>query len=280
MYRASEGADFSYDPITTTLSVGVAPWPVLADTFIYDAFAQDQEPESNVVSLTWGPVSSSLTSAQTYSYTPQPNAGWQQNSGPEAFNFTAFGLTIAPQLKDDLSASGGPVWTLNPSLALAQSLVRFTESTLAFNLSTSLKLDDKFTFTFSSSSLNSEAWHYYAGLFGSELSAIPNQNYTAAQFQVNPLEDIWNSLKIWDTNSLRQSLFKLKSLSFKAEQDLHDWTLSAEVTTAPLYDSTASTYSLDTTFTFLLKWKDLSDIKTKIVKTSSSSSGNENTLSY
>ena len=279
MYRASEGADFSYDPITAALSVGVAPWPVLADTFIYDAFAQDQEPQSNVVSLTWGPVSSSVTSKQTYSYTPELGQGWVQTSTSEAFNFTDFGLTIAPQLKGDLSTSGGPVWSLTPSLALDQSLVYFSESTLAFNLSTSLKLDDKLTLTFSSSSLNSEAWRYYAGLFGNELSTI-NSNYTAAQFQVNPLEDIWNSLKIWDTNALTQSLFKLKSLSFTAAQDLHDWTLSAQVSTAPLYNSTTSTYSLDTTFTILIKWKDMSDIKTNIVKTSSASSGTSNTLSY
>jgi hypothetical protein len=280
MYRASEGADFSYDPLTAALSVGVAPWPVLADTFIYDVFTSVQEPESNVVSLTWGPLSSSLTSKQTYSYTPEASAGWQQTSTAESFDFTDFGLTLAPEIKGDLSASGGPLWSLKPSLALAQSLVYFTTSSLEFDLNASFKLDDKLTFSFSSSSVNSEAWRYYAGLFSSELSAVPGYNYTAAQFQVNPLEDIWDSLQIWDTNSLTQSLFKLKSLSFKVEQDLVDWTLSAEVATAPLYNSTTSTYSLDTTFTILIKWKDMSSIKTKIVKTSSASSGTDNTLSY
>jgi len=97
---------------------------------------------------------------------------------------------------------------------------------------------------------------------------------------VNPLTDVLNSLKIWDTDSLRSSFFKLKGLSFTAAQDLHDWTLSAQVSTTPYIVASTQPYSLDTTFTLLLTWKDIPDIKTKIVKTSSNSTTPNNTISY
>jgi hypothetical protein len=169
------------------------------------------------------------------------------------------------------------VWSFGAGITLTQSLVRFTESSLGFNLNASFKLGDKLNFTLSSQSLNSAAWRYYPQLFSSDLAKI---GQTPANYYVSPLTDIVDGLTIWDTDKLRQSLFKLKGLSLTAAQDLHDWTLSAQVTTAPYYQATSQTYSLDTTFTLLLAWKDIPDIKTKIVKTSSNSTTPDNTISF
>jgi hypothetical protein len=182
-----------------------------------------------------------------------------------AFRVSSLGLGLAPLLKGDASAKGGPAWSLGSNLSLTQSLVRFTESSLSFNLNISFKVGDTFNFTFSSQSLNSAAWRYFPGLFSDQLSEA---GYSASNSFVNPITDIWNSLSVWDENALRNSYFKLKSLSLKAAQDLHDWTLSAEVSTTPLYDATKQSYSLNTSFTFLVAWKDIPDIKTTVTKTS------------
>jgi hypothetical protein len=262
MYRKMTGADFSFDPITTVASFGIAPLPILTDTYIWDT--ENSKPQSNVAGMTWGPLSASLTSTQTSVYKPVAGSGWVSYGG-ESFRFSSMTLGLAPQLKRDASASGGAAWSLGASLTLSQSLVRFTDSTLGANLSASFKATDSLTFTFSSQSLNSAAWRYFPGLFKNELAEIGR---VPADYAVNPLADIWDSLSVWNGDTLRQSLFKLKSLSLKAAQDLHDWTLSAEVSTTPLYNATSQTYSLDTTFSILLAWKDVPDIKTTVTKAS------------
>jgi lipopolysaccharide assembly outer membrane protein LptD (OstA) len=278
MFKADKDAvDYSYDPITAGITIGASPWPVLTDTFVYDAF-EDEEPDSNILSLSWGFFSSSLTAKQSYDYRPVVGTGWV-SYGAESFQFTDLAASLAPTIKGDLSAKGGPVWSVVPSLSLAQSLIKYSESSLSFSLSASFKVSNTLSLTLSSSSANSAPWHYYAGLFQTQ---IEESGKTVAKVQTNPIDELLASLTFWDDSVLRSEAarFKLKSLSLKAEQDLHDWTLSVEAATAPKYDSTAKTYSLDTTFTILLKWKDLSDIKTKLVKTSKDSANDEYTLTY
>jgi len=260
MYRKIKGADFSYDPITTGSSLGLAPWPVLTDTYVYDV--EDSKPQSNVAGLAWGPASASLTSTRTQSYTPVAGSGWVAY-GDETFAFSNLELDFNPQIKGDESSRGGPAWSFNPSLDLSQSLIRFTESNLDIKLNATYKMSDTLSFTLSSDSLNSSAWRYFPWVFKKDLAKI---GQAPSDYQVNPLTDIWNSLRVWDKKSQTESLIKLKSLSLKASQDLHDWTLSAEVSTKPLYDATLRSYSLDTTFSILLAWKDIPDIKTTITK--------------
>jgi hypothetical protein len=280
MYKASSSAtDYSYDPITATASLGVSPWPVLSDTFVYDAFKDETESEkltSNSTTFAWGPLSASLAAKQSYSYKPVVGQGWV-SYGDKGFMFTDLSASLAPQMKGDFGSDGGDSWAINPSLAFSQSLVRFSESSLGFTLSSTVKLGDGLSLSFSSYSLNSKAWRYYSGLFSGVLDQLGLSITT-----VNLFTDIYNSLAIWDTQLLTEGNFKLKSLSFTFAQDLHDWTLSAQVAASPVLDTTSAPYfyKIDPTFTLLLTWKDLSDIKTKIVKTSSSSSTNNYTLTY
>jgi lipopolysaccharide assembly outer membrane protein LptD (OstA) len=261
MYRKTLGAGFSFDPVTTALTVGAAPGPAFTDTFVYDGTSSG--PQSNVANFAWGPLSASLTATQTSTYSPVVNAGWVSNDDT-AFRISDLGIGLAPQFKGDASATGSSVWSLGANLSLSQSLIRFTESNLGFNLNASLKVDDKLSLTFSSQSLNSAAWRYFPGLFSDQLPA----GRTPSDYRVNPIIDIWNSLSLWDASALRNSLFKLKSLSLTAVQNLHDWTLSAQISTTPLLNATDRTYSLDTSFTILLAWKDIPNIKTTVTKTS------------
>ena len=262
MYRPIRGADFTWDPITTGASLGVAPWPVATDTYMYSI--EDSQPQSNVAGLTWGPASISLTSAQTQAYyvDTQDNTGWVPY-GDERFTFTSLAIGLAPQLKGDESSKGGPAWSFCPSLNLSQSLVRFTEASLGINLTATYKVNDTLNLSLTSQSLNSSAWRYYPWAFSSELSQMGR---SPSEYQVNPITDLWKSLSVWDTNSLKESYIKLQSISLTAAQDLHDWTLSAQLTTKPLYNATNQTYSLDTTFSIILSWKDMPDINSTITR--------------
>jgi hypothetical protein len=265
MYKQATDADFSYDPITTSISVGKSPGPLLSDNFVYDTVGVG--PVSNSTSFSWGPLSASLAENQTLSYKPVVGSGWV-SYGDQTFAPTDLSLGLKPQwgsAESAASSSTATIWSLIPNLALTQSLVRFSDSTLIFGLTASVKVSDQFSLTFSSQSQNSAAWRYYAGAFSSQLSS---GGFSAQTFQVNPLTDILDSLMIWDSDKLQTSLFKLKSLSIKAVRDLHDWTLSVEVSTMPLYNAISNNYSLDTSISVVLAWKDIQNIKTTITKDS------------
>jgi lipopolysaccharide assembly outer membrane protein LptD (OstA) len=273
MYRKTNYADFSFDPLTTTISAGRSGGPQLSDTFVYDGSTVGAV--SNSTSFSWGSFFSSTISAnRTLSYKPVIGSGWVvDKTKPEAFALTSLSLGLTPQWNNDASAKEASAagtarsmtWSLKPTLSLNQSFVKFSESTLSFGLTTSVKIDDSFSLSFSSQSQNSSVWRYYAGLFESQLAG---GGLSADYYRINPLADIWNSLSIWDKDSLYNGNFKLKSLSVKAVQDLHDWTLTVDVSTSPLYDTTLKSYKLNTSFSILLAWKDIEAIKTTVKKDS------------
>ncbi len=262
MYRKSKGADFSYDNITASAKIGATGWPTLNDSFVYDP--TDKYAVSNTTTFAWATFNASLAASRAKSYKPVVGSGWVAY-GDEKFSLSSLSASFAPSWKSDAAATDKSVWSIAPSLSYSQSLIRFSESSLAFSLSGSLKLGDDLTLSLSSSSANSAVWRYYAWLFDDDLTAM---DLSSDSYQKNPLTDIWESVSLWDNSSLREGLFKLKSLSFRVARDLHDWTLSGEVTTKPLYHSTARYYSLDTSFSFLLTWKDMADIKTTVKKDS------------
>jgi hypothetical protein len=262
MYRSAEGADFSFDPVSATLTIGTTPGPSLSENLVYGGSIVG--PVSNAAGLSWGPFSVSIQGQQTPTYTLNLGSGWVANND-EAFDwYSNFSLGLKPVFK---SPDGADIqWSIAPDLELSQSLVQFTQSTLSFGLTASLKIGKKFTLSISSLSQNTSAWQYYTGLFAStpivDSSGVQVASPTA--FQVNPLTDIWDSLSIWNADDLRRSLFKLKSLSVAVARDLDDWTLSAQVSTSPLYNPTGNTYNLDTKISIVLAWKDISAVKSTV----------------
>ena len=163
------------------------------------------------------------------------------------------------------TASVSPLWTLAPNLSLTQSLVRFSESTLSFSLSASIKIGGELNVTFASLSAD----FLGLGILRRTVLLDSHSRITMAIrwprhriISKDPLTDIWHSLSIWDQNALKQSTFKLKSLSVTLARDLEDWTLSATVSTTPYF--TGTSYTLDTKISIILAWKDMSAIQSTI----------------
>ena len=264
MYRKFKGADFSFDPITTALTMGIAPGPLLSDSFVYDGTGVG--PVSNSTSISWGFFSAAFAATRTRSYMPVVGSGWVA-FGDETFAPSNFSLSLIPIWKSDptIISTTAATWSIGPNLALAQSLVRFSESTLTFGLTATVKVGDAFSLSLTSQSQNAAVWRYYSDIFSSQLES---GGFSAQSYRINPLTDILDSLAIWDSATLRKSLFKLKSLSLRAARDLHDWTLSADISTRPLYDASSRFYSLDTSISILLAWKDIKEITTTVKKAS------------
>lgn len=254
MYRSSPSDSFSFDSATASLTVSSDPWPSFANTLTYDV--EDGSPVSNVMTFSWGPFSSSLTMKDSQAY-QLSDTGWEA-VGSESFRPSALSMTLKGNLKSREGARS--TWSVGTNAVLSQSLLRFSESTLTLGLTASLKVSKLIELSFSSQSQNSAAWRYYPELFSSSTTL---SNWPDA-YKRSFFEDVVDSLSVWDTDALHRGLFKLKSLSFKMTHDLHDWDLSVEMSVSPLLKTTPTKrYVLDPELSILLKWRDISAIKTE-----------------
>ncbi|HRY56058.1 MAG TPA: hypothetical protein P5142_15650 [Spirochaetia bacterium] len=256
IYRASEGEDFSFDPLTSTLSFALAPWPSLSDTFVYDT--EEGYPVSNVSTFSWGPFSASLTAKRAIAYEPVLGSGWVAISG-ESFRASSFSMTLKEGLKSRPESRA--TWSIDANASLSQSLLRFSESSITFGLTAGFKLSEFIELSFSTTSQNSSAWRYYPELFSAP-SSLPGW---PDAYKRSFLADVWDSLSFWDSEALERGLFKLKSLSFALKHDLHDWDLSMEVTATPELKTELKKYVIEPSLTILLQWRDITEVKTKAV---------------
>ena len=261
-YRASGAPSFSSDPLSGSMSLTLPQGPTVTNSLAYDS--DDGYFTSNVTKLSWGPLSSTLTAARSYSYSYTSGSGWSPSTDK---SFLISNLSAA--LAEDWSTPKD--WpfssTIKGSLSYSQSFLEFSDSILAFNLSVTFKMTDFLDLSFSSLSQNSSAWRYCPWLF----SGAKDLDAGADYFYVSPLTDIAESFYFWDTSARKRSNFKLKSLSMKVSHSLHDWDASFEISASPTLNTSTKpyTYIIDPTFTFLLSWRDLPEIKTSVVKDSS-----------
>jgi lipopolysaccharide assembly outer membrane protein LptD (OstA) len=260
-YRASGVADFSSDPLSGNLSLTLLKDLTVTDSLAYDS--DDGYFTSNVSTLAWGPLSTTLTAARAYSYTYAAGSGWSASSDK---SFLVTNLAAACNGSWTAPKDWPFTSTVKAALSYSQSFLEFSDSILSFNLSLSFKLNNFLDLSFSSLSQNSSAWRYCPWLFSGVESAGEPES-----FYVNPLKDIAESFYFWDSSERKKSLFKLKSLSVKLSHDLHDWDMSFQLSASPSLDTSSTPYKyvIDPTFTFLLSWRDLPEIKSSVVKDSS-----------
>jgi hypothetical protein len=262
MYRPSSQAGYSFDPVYASLTLS-GP----GDLSFSDSLAWDPSTalfKTNTATFAWGALSAALEAKRGYYYSLNPldlGAGWQQ-VGSEAFVVSGFKAAFKKTWKTADSAA----WraSLSVDASYNQSLLQFSDSVLGLTLGLTLKINDFLDLSFSSISQNASAWRYCPWLF----PAVYDIGDPSAWFK-NPVTDIADSFAFWDKALRTASLFKLKSLSVSLVHDLHDWDLSFTLSASPVLDTTAKAYSLDSTFTILLRWKDLQQIKSTLTKSSS-----------
>jgi len=262
MYRTSSLATFSWDPLSFALSVTAPFGLALSDTLTYDMTLGDLT--GNTATLGWGPASASLVAAQGYYYYPVIGSGWVAYSSEKTLVLSSFKAAFSKTWK---SAAGSPFTaSLAVDASYTQSLLQFSNSVLALSLGLTLKVTDVIDVSFKSVSQNSSAWRYCPWLF----PAVALTGYSADSYFRNPLVDILDGFAFWDTSARTSSLFKLKSLSVSVARDLHDWNLSFSLTSTPTLDTSSVPYRyvLESEFSILLAWKDVSQIKASLSKDS------------
>ncbi|MCX7025015.1 MAG: hypothetical protein NT080_10385, partial [Spirochaetes bacterium] len=258
-YKLQESAPFRWDPLSTQAELGTGSPVRLTNAFLYDI--ERGEPVSDTATLTAGSFVASLVMKQSKDYELIPASGWQVvDASVERFRPTDLAANWKPDWKSD------PFWRNRANLKLladfrfSQSLLRFSESTLSLTTGLTFSVSEALDLNFSSSSQNPSVWRYFPGLFDLPFAVDP----------VNPIADIIRSFNFFDDGtSRRQSLFKLRSLSFKAVRHLHDWDLSLEFTGNPVLTTNGldKKYIFDSTITILVAWRPIPEFSTKTTLT-------------
>ncbi|OHD16402.1 MAG: hypothetical protein A2Y38_25180, partial [Spirochaetes bacterium GWB1_59_5] len=246
--------EFEWDPLSSSLTLGSAPWPVFTGSFRWNI--ESGLPVSTSAAMAWNGLSASLSAREAIAYTLTVDEGWS-STGEPAFRISSAALGFTKAWAPPASWQQRIAWTLNVNAAAQQSFLRFTDSYLNFVLGLSLKVHEFLDITFSSTSRNSSLWRYYPGLFTSP------SNIDLTEFARNPLVDIIKSFNFFDgdESDRKESLFKLKSLSVTATHYLHDWDLAATFSASPVLDADTLEYYFKTSFALTLSWRSVSQIK-------------------
>lgn len=275
--RSAAGSPLEYSALIAQLRLGAAPYPQFKSSFSWDF--QNAEPLSSISSLEYSWARTSFTAKRAKGYYLDDGA-WKLD-GSEGFRPYEFSLNLNPQIalsglldkkpdtpnadvKVDAKAElkQGLALDLRPSLSYTQNLIRFTESSIIADLSISLAGKKGSSLKFSGRSVNKSPWRYWPGLFPASADFDP-QDYAR-----DPFTDILDAFSVWNNQALKRTLFKLQDLSLSLAQDLHDWNVEASLAMSPVLfspDAGRPYYQLEFSFSFLVTWKDIPELKSSVV---------------
>jgi hypothetical protein len=139
-------------------------------------------------------------------------------------------------------------------------LQRYTSSSFSLGLNFRLSVSKFLDFSMSFNSVNSVIYRYYRDL----LPDLPDAIREAEGEQYNIFTDLWNSFRFDDDDRRRSSGFKIQNFSLSAIHYLGDWDAEFRLSMSPYRPTGSRQYELDTDFSFLVKWKPISEIKTNM----------------
>jgi lipopolysaccharide assembly outer membrane protein LptD (OstA) len=195
--------------------------------------------------------------------------GWKQNAADrEELQLESWTFSWAPSYKFE-SLFGGYVslsFSLNANMSL--DLQRYTYSKLSFGLNVTVGITKFLDFTMGMTSENQYMYRYLQDLpiFSEETRNKINPIINNQGAETNFFLDLFDSFRFDDDELRKKSGFKLKSLNFAAVHHLGDWDAKVGATVTPYLDSTSSPpqYKFRTTFSFLVQWVPMSEVKTEV----------------
>ncbi|MGL4986798.1 MAG: hypothetical protein ACRC5H_06650 [Treponemataceae bacterium] len=255
--KTADDEEWTKLPINQTATFSMPLWNStlkLSQSFRYDF--EDDRFDNFSVSADYAGFSVAYRMLYTYNY--KYDAGWVAE---ETQTFIPYALTVGYQSGNyDLKWGNEDVlFSLSLNTNVTADLVRPTNSSFTFAPSISIKIKNALELSFSASSENKVIYRYIQNINKSGLE-IPGET--------NFFVDLWNSFAFWDENLRKSSGFKIKSFSFKATHDLHDWSFSAEVRMTPrlLYTSDRKPYyDFSPYWSVSVIWKPFASMKTTLV---------------
>jgi hypothetical protein len=197
--------------------------------------------------------------------------GWKQNaSDPENLQPESWTLSWAPSYKFDSLFGGYLSLSFNINTNMTLDLQRYTYSKFSFALNITLGITKFLDFTMGMTSENQYIYRYLQDLpiFDKEIRDKINPIINNQGLETNFFLDLINSFRFDDDKLRANSGFKLKSLNFSAVHHLGDWDAKFTATVTPYLDQSVPVaerkYTFRTSFSFLVQWVPLAEVKTEV----------------
>ncbi len=249
--------DWLWDPLKSTLNWS---FPIgLKLTQEYTHSIEENEPSRLYFSASYGSLSAYYTMTSAIPYRLDIMQGWVLDGTAKEFVPSDAGLTY------DNSAKPLSIYRWNNRLYLNLSLysnlkfdlLRITNSSFTFSPKLTFKVYDFLDLSLSSTSSNEVIARYFQDWMDLPVT-LPGET--------NIVKDLVKSFNFFNTSDREMSGFKLKNMKFGMTHYLHDWTMNLDITVEPTLRSSGSSYYYDFTPTvdFIVQWKPISDIKTRV----------------
>ncbi len=249
--------EWLWDPLKSVLSWS---FPVgLRLTQEYTHSIEENEPSRLYFSASYGSLSTYYTMTSTVPYRLDVMQGWVLDGTAKEFVPSDAGLTYDNSSKPISVYRWHNRVYLNLSLYsnLKFDLLRVTNSSFTFSPKLTFKVYDLLDISLSSTSSNEVIARYFQDWMDLPVT-LPGET--------NIVKDLVKSFNFFNKSDREMSGFKLKNMKFGLTHYLHDWTMNLNVTVEPVLKSSGSSYYYDFTPTvdFIVQWKPISDIKTRV----------------
>ncbi len=249
--------DWLWDPLKSVLTWSFPIGLRLSQEYTHSI--EEGVPSRFYSSASYGYLSVYYTMTNTIPYRLDTMQGWILDGTAKDFVPSDAGLTFDNSSKPISIYRWHNRLYLNFSVYsnLKFDLLRITNSSFVFSPKLTFKVYDFLDLTLSSSSSNEVIARYFQDWIDLPVT-LPGET--------NVVKDVINSFNFFNRSAREMSGFKLKNMKFGLTHYLHDWTMNLNVTVEPTLKASGSTYYYDFTpiVTFVVQWKPVSDIKTKV----------------
>lgn len=249
-YREDDEKEWTFDNLIETHALSLLEDDItFTQRLEYDIEESRLQQASSSLSL-W-PLTATLTGRHTEGYRFEEGTGWVDNE-EEDFRWVSLEIGIDGSYdtrfwkrRVDLSFDG--------SLAVDIDLLRYTSSSLVLDYGFSLDIYRFLDFEFSVVSTNDFIYQYFENP-ASDVGR-PRRAF---------IEDLVDSLRLFDDEAREQSFFKIEQIDISAVHDLEDWELTFTYSGLPELDTEESEYRWRSVFSILLRWRSIDELRRNI----------------
>lgn len=243
-------------PLQQSLSVSLFNSTLaLTESFNYNL--EENYADSLKFSASWKGISAAYTMSYTYGYDFDVLKGWVARKDKEFIPYSA-SLSVNPSLPVFRTWFNRILFKPGINSSIVVDCIKPTSSYFTFVPSLSFEINKFLTFTFSATVRNSVIYRYVQSMLGAP-GRIPGEE--------NIFIDLIDSYRFDNENIRKGSGFKIKSLNFEINHNLHDWNFKMTFKMEPrlITEQGITRYDFNPYITIGVIWKPMEAVKTQIV---------------
>jgi lipopolysaccharide assembly outer membrane protein LptD (OstA) len=249
---------WTFNPWESSVEWDPLPSVLLNEDYQYDL--QNARPSTSTTDFqAWG-FEAKYTHQRTTPYDFNSVTRQWEETGTGTPQFLPFQLLFAYTLdiplvqwwhyRNSLSAKLNASWPIN--------LQQYSDMPFTLNYALVYKLSRFLDLQVAEGVTNQAVFRYFPFLVNSLGPGVVSE--------VNPLQDLWDSLSFWDQAALRRTNFKMTNLTVGLVHYLDDWQIKLDYTGSPQLTTTGvSQYQWVSTLTLLVQWNPLPELKKQLI---------------